>query len=47
MAMRAGHSHDPAGIAATIEGECAVQCPACPHPGINMPEGWERVPDDK
>lgn len=47
MAMRAGRSHDPAGIAATMEGGCAVQCPACPHPGINMAEGWEQAPDDE
>jgi hypothetical protein len=45
--MRAGRSHDPAGIAATKEGECAVLCPACPHPGINMAENWEQATGDK
>ncbi|TDL13202.1 hypothetical protein BD410DRAFT_707921, partial [Rickenella mellea] len=24
-------------------GECAVECPACPHPGRNLPEGWENA----
>jgi len=47
MLRRAGRGHDPAGVDATAEGECAVVCPACPHPGINMPDGWENVPEDK
>ena len=47
MLRRAGRGHDPAGVDATAEGECVVMCPACPHPGINMPEGWEKVPEDK
>lgn len=38
---RAGRGHDPNGIEAMKEGECAVICPACPHPGINLPDGWE------
>ena len=33
--MRAGRGHDPQGVESTQEGECAVKCPACPHPGIN------------
>jgi hypothetical protein len=24
-------------------GGLAVQCPACPHSGINLPENWEQV----
>ncbi|EIW81309.1 hypothetical protein CONPUDRAFT_55437, partial [Coniophora puteana RWD-64-598 SS2] len=24
------------------EGSCAVTCPACPQPGRNLPEGWEK-----
>ncbi|KAJ3487078.1 hypothetical protein NLJ89_g11748 [Agrocybe chaxingu] len=47
MLKRAARGHDPAGVHATQEGELAVQCPACPHPGVNMPEGWDKVPDDK
>lgn len=22
-------------------GSCAVKCPACPHPGINLPNNWK------
>jgi hypothetical protein len=47
MVIRAGRSHDPAGVTATRKGECTVLCPACPHPGMNMEEGWEQVPDDR
>ena len=44
MLKRAGRGHDPAGTAATQDGQLAVKCPACPHPGINLPEGWEDAP---
>jgi hypothetical protein len=37
---RAGRGHDPAGVAATVAGQCAVECPACPHPGKNLPSNW-------
>ncbi|EIW79112.1 hypothetical protein CONPUDRAFT_74627 [Coniophora puteana RWD-64-598 SS2] len=30
-----------AGHDTTGPGELAVACPACPHPNINLPEGWE------
>ncbi|KII87217.1 hypothetical protein PLICRDRAFT_112660, partial [Plicaturopsis crispa FD-325 SS-3] len=43
---RAGRGHDPAGVAATKDGECAVLCPACPQPGKNLPVGWEDAPPD-
>jgi hypothetical protein len=26
-------------------GDLALFCPACPQPGINLPEGWESDPD--
>jgi hypothetical protein len=45
MVKRAGRGHDPAGVDATQPGQCAVECPACPHPGRNLPEGWESAPD--
>ncbi|KAJ6448587.1 hypothetical protein C8R45DRAFT_1132896 [Mycena sanguinolenta] len=32
---------------ATKPGECALLCPACPHPGINLPAGWRDVPNEK
>ncbi|KAF9496955.1 hypothetical protein BDN71DRAFT_1588551 [Pleurotus eryngii] len=44
-AKRSGRAHDPAGVKATATGECAVECPACPHPGKNLPEGWETATD--
>jgi len=44
MLLRAGRGHDPKGVSATKEGECAVECPACPHPGRNMTPGWEDAP---
>lgn len=47
LLKRAGRGHDPERNAAeTNEGECAVLCMACPHPGINMPDGWEDEPED-
>jgi hypothetical protein len=44
---RSGRGHDPAKVEGTSEGACAVICPACPHPGINLPEGWDLLPQDK
>ena len=47
MLKRGGRGHDMAGIEGTQSGELAVACPSCPHPGINLPLGWEDVPKDK
>ncbi|KAH9917223.1 uncharacterized protein B0H18DRAFT_883995, partial [Fomitopsis serialis] len=47
MFKRAGRGHDPAGVNATAPGECAVACPACPHPGKNLPEDWQNAPPDQ
>ncbi|KAG1800650.1 hypothetical protein EV424DRAFT_1474814 [Suillus variegatus] len=44
--MRTGRGHDPKGIEATPDRGCVVPCPACPHPGINIPDGWEDSPPD-
>jgi hypothetical protein len=41
MLKRAGRGQDPFGTSGTQEGELAVECPACPHPGRNLPDGWE------
>ncbi|KZP23155.1 hypothetical protein FIBSPDRAFT_952228 [Athelia psychrophila] len=46
MCKRAGRGHDPEGIAATKEGDCAVLCPACPQPGKNLPPDWQNAPDN-
>ena len=45
MLKRAGRGHDTAGVSGTQPGGLAVICPACPLPGINLPSGWEPVPD--
>ena len=47
MLKRSGQGHDPSGVDGTKEGECCVLCPACPQPGKNLPEGWDKVPKDK
>ena len=40
---RAGHGHDPEGIGKTPPGSLTVECPACPHPGQNLPENWKEA----
>ncbi|KAG1787612.1 uncharacterized protein HD556DRAFT_1434387 [Suillus plorans] len=47
MLKRSGRGHDPKGVDATGEGECAVLCPACLHPGKNLPDNWENAPRAK
>lgn len=47
MLKRTGCSHDPLGVNATLLGEGAVACPACPHPGKNIPSDWKSAPEDK
>jgi hypothetical protein len=44
MLKRAGRAHAPDGVDGTKPGELAIQCPACPCPGVNLPEGWEDTP---
>ncbi|KAI0743686.1 hypothetical protein C8Q80DRAFT_1122101 [Daedaleopsis nitida] len=46
MLKRAGRAHDPAGAAATSNGDLTVECPACPHPGKNLPANWESAPPE-
>ncbi|KAH8990628.1 hypothetical protein EDB86DRAFT_3080255 [Lactarius hatsudake] len=44
--IQSGLGHQPDGDS-TIDGSMAIFCPACPHPGINLPENWkERYHDD-
>ena len=40
---RAGRGHDPAGIMSTSPGGLTVECPACPHPGRNLPDDWQQA----
>ncbi|KAJ7670787.1 hypothetical protein DFH06DRAFT_1320708 [Mycena polygramma] len=47
MLKRAGCGHDPLGIANTQPGECALLCPACPQPGMNMAPDWASAPEEK
>ncbi|KAG1780044.1 hypothetical protein EV702DRAFT_1178215 [Suillus placidus] len=39
--------HCPDGVVTTEPGQCAVLCPACPHPGKNLPEDWKNASLDK
>lgn len=45
MLKRSGRGHDPLGVESTVDGECAVECPACPHPGKNLPAKWKDAPE--
>jgi hypothetical protein len=40
----AGRGHDPKGVDETQAAELALPCPACPHPGKNLPPGYETAP---
>ncbi|RXW11706.1 hypothetical protein EST38_g14149 [Candolleomyces aberdarensis] len=47
LLKRSGLGHDPDRSAQDArEGECAVLCPACPHPDINMAPDWEKEPEE-
>ncbi|KAF7797238.1 hypothetical protein EIP86_008430 [Pleurotus ostreatoroseus] len=43
---RAGRMFEQGGVDATKPGQLAIPCRACPHPGKNLPEGWEKVPPE-
>ncbi|PPQ96620.1 hypothetical protein CVT26_010684 [Gymnopilus dilepis] len=47
MLKRGGRGNSPSGAAGTRAGELAVLCPACPQVGMNLPVGWESVPEAK
>ncbi|KAF8797648.1 hypothetical protein BYT27DRAFT_7228903 [Phlegmacium glaucopus] len=44
LMKRMGHGHDAAGVRGTKEGQCAVLCPACPIPSVNLPANWKDHP---
>ena len=44
MVKRAGRGHDPSGIDGTSLGSLSIPCRACPHPNINLPDGWDDAP---
>ncbi|KAL0568496.1 hypothetical protein V5O48_013487 [Marasmius crinis-equi] len=43
MIIRSGAGHDLKTISGdkATEGRLILQCPSCPHPGINLPLGWQ------
>ncbi|KAJ7471708.1 hypothetical protein B0H11DRAFT_2237257 [Mycena galericulata] len=47
LLKRAGRGHETDGIRTTKPGACALECPACPHPGKNLPPDWKDVPPEK
>ena len=46
LLKRGGRAHDDSGVNGTKGGELALMCPSCPHPGINLPEGWQNAPPE-
>ncbi|KAJ7024108.1 hypothetical protein C8F04DRAFT_969398 [Mycena alexandri] len=46
MLKHAGRGHDASGVWGTGAGELAVDCPVCPNPKVNLPEGWESAPPE-
>ncbi|KAL5492982.1 hypothetical protein ACEPAI_4430 [Sanghuangporus weigelae] len=47
MLKRAGRAHDPAGVVGMKPGQLAVECPACPHFGRNIPSDWKEAGADR
>ncbi|KAJ7678410.1 hypothetical protein B0H17DRAFT_1236048 [Mycena rosella] len=43
MMKRAGRGNSPGGVHGTAQGELALRCRACPQPGRNLPDGWDRI----
>ncbi|KAJ6467623.1 hypothetical protein C8R47DRAFT_942443, partial [Mycena vitilis] len=46
MLKRAGRGHDLSGVWGTAAGELSVECPVCPDPKVNLPQGWEDAPPE-
>ncbi|KAJ6478255.1 hypothetical protein C8R45DRAFT_1101644 [Mycena sanguinolenta] len=47
MLKRGGRGHEHGGVNGTKPGELAIECPACPRPGVNLPEGWENAAPER
>ncbi|KAJ7024743.1 hypothetical protein C8F04DRAFT_968613 [Mycena alexandri] len=49
MLIQAGRlvAFDSSGAAGTKSGACAVECPACPRPEVNLEEDWEDAPPEE
>ena len=46
MLKQSGHGHLKDELE-TQSHSCALLCPACPLPGINLPPNWKNMPKDK
>jgi hypothetical protein len=46
LLKRSGRGHEPEGVEGTKPGQCAVECPVCPHPGRNVPLDWHKAPEN-
>ena len=46
MLKRAGCGQDLLDAEGMQEGELAVECPVCPHPGRNLPDGCGDAPPE-
>ena len=44
---RGGGCHTTTDLVSVPNGEFALECPACPHPGRNLPQDWDKAPEDK
>ena len=42
---RGGGGHMETGLTSVPDGAFALECPACPHPGRNLPEDWDQAPE--
>ncbi|KAF7349654.1 CxC2 domain-containing protein [Mycena sanguinolenta] len=49
LLKRGGRGHAAGGdrVDSTGPGELALLCPACPHPGKNLPADWQNAPPEK
>ncbi|VDB96085.1 unnamed protein product [Peniophora sp. CBMAI 1063] len=47
QAKRAGVAQMPNGVDDVKPGDTALPCPACPRPGVNLPDGWENAPPEE
>ncbi|KZV59060.1 hypothetical protein PENSPDRAFT_596125, partial [Peniophora sp. CONT] len=47
LAKRAGAAQKVNGVYGMKPGEAALRCPACPRPGVNLPDDWDSAPPEK
>lgn len=47
MFKRGGRGSVEGKMADTAEGALALACPACPRPGVNLPDGWQAAMSEK